>query len=117
MVDNSDRSGVGMGLRSPVNPEIKLPYGMEPLTQKGSELETEFDGWFSKYESYVVAEEPSASVPDFDMVYDDMKDKKNELFWKYVLGELTFQQMMSQFDAYKKEIGYADILKQINEAR
>ena len=116
MVDNSDVSGVGMGLRSPFNPAIKFPYAMEPLTQKGSEIESKYDSYFSKYGDYIVADEPSAVVPDFDLIYDDMKDKKNEVFWKYVLGELSFDEMMSQFEAYKKEINFDAILKQINEA-
>ena len=63
-----------------------------------------------------VDETPGVSVPNFDMVYDDMKDKKNEVFWKYVLGELSFDQMMNQFEDYKKEINFDDILKQINDA-
>ena len=49
------------------------------------------------------------------MIYDDMKDKKNQLFWKYVIGEHSYDEMTKQFEAYKKEIDFDSILAEINQ--
>ena len=117
LVDNFDRSGEHMGLRSPLNPDIVFPYKLAALNQRGVDLETEFDRQFAKHGDYLVAANPSAVVPEFDMIREDMGDKKQELFWKYVLGEHTFEQMMAKFDAYKKEVGFSEILKKINAAQ
>ncbi len=114
-VDNFEESGVHLGVRSPFNPDIKFPYTLPPLVERGVAIETKYDGWFSQHETYVVAEEPSTFVPEYDAIYKDMKEKKNQLFWKYVLGEHSFDDMVQQFGAYKKEVGFDDILSQINE--
>lgn len=53
-------------------------------------------------------------VPAYDMIQSDMGDKKDELFWKYVIGEHSFEEMMKQFEAYKKEVDFDSILAQIN---
>jgi ABC-type glycerol-3-phosphate transport system substrate-binding protein len=114
-IDNFEESGDHLGTRSPFNPEIKFPYKLPPLAEKAVEIETKYDGYFSKNGEYVVVDEPSVAVPAFDEIYSDMKDKKNQLFWKYVLGEHSFDDMMKQFEAYKKEINFDNILAQINE--
>jgi len=112
--DNFEESGTHMKTRPPLNPNIKFPYKLPPLMQRGAELEAQFSQWFSENSAYAVAEEPSVSVPAFDMIHDDMKDKKNQLFWKYVMGEHSFEEMMKQFDSYKKEIDFDSILAEIN---
>lgn len=112
--DNFEESGTHMKTRPPLNPNIKFPYKLPPLMQRGAEMKAQFDEWFSENSAYAVAEEPSVSVPAFDMIHDDMKDKKNELFWKYVMGEHSFEEMMKQFDAYKKEVDFDSILAEIN---
>lgn len=116
MIDNSDVSGVGLGLRSPLNPDMEFPYELSPLLQRGIELETEFDRWFSGHANYVVAETPVVSVPEYDLVAGDMAEKMEELFWKYVLGEHSFDEMIAQYDAYKDEINFDTILRKVNEA-
>ncbi len=113
-VDNFKESGVHLNTRSPFNPEIKFPYKLPPLAEKAVEMELKFDSNFSKNQDYIVVDEPSTTVPAFDTIYGDFKDKKNQLFWKYVLGEHSFDDMMKQFEAYKKEVGFDDILAQIN---
>ena len=114
-IDNGDASGDSLGTRSPFNPEIKFPYSLPPLAEKAVQIETRYDGYFSKNEDYVVADEPSVTLPAFDEIYKDFKAKKNQLFWKYVLGEHSFDDMMKKFEAYKKEIDFDSILAQINE--
>jgi hypothetical protein len=114
-IDNSKESGIGLGTNSIFNPEIKFPYSLPPLAEKAVQIESRYDGYFSKNQEFVVADEPSATVPAFDEIYGDMKNKKNQLFWKYVLGEHSFDDMMKQFEAYKKEIDFDNILAQINE--
>ena len=116
MIDNSEVTGVGLGLRSPLNQDMQFPYKLSPLLQKGIEVETEFDRWFSNHEAYIVADVPVVSVPEYDLVAGDMVDKMRELFWKYVLGEHSFDEMMAQYDAYKGEIGSDSILRKVNEA-
>lgn len=114
MEDNFDESGIHMGMRSPLNPDIEFPYKMAPLNQKAVDIQAKMDGWLSKYGYYCVAEEPTVTVPEYDMVRGDMGDKKNELFWKYVIGEHDFAEMMRQFEAYKKEVDFDSILAKIN---
>ena len=113
--DNSEESGVSMKTRPPLNPELKFPYKLPDLMQKGVDLEAQFDLWFSENTEYAVAEESSSAVASFDMIYDDMKDKKNQLFWKYVIGEHSYDEMTKQFEAYKKEIDFDSILAEINQ--
>jgi hypothetical protein len=114
-VDNFKQSGVHLGTRSPFNPEISFPYKLPPLAEKAVEMELKFDSNFSKNQDYIVADEPSVTVPAFDTLYGDFKDKKNQLFWKFILGEHSFDDMMKQFEAYKKEVDFDNILAQINE--
>ncbi len=114
MMDNFDESGDHIGMRSPLNPDIEFPYQMAPLNQKAVEIQGQFDLWFSEVGDYAVAEEPSVVMPEFDMIEDDMDDKKDELFWKYVIGEHSFEEMMKQFEAYKKEVDFDSILAEIN---
>jgi hypothetical protein len=97
------------------NPELHDVWEAEFKRLTGVEMELKFDSYFSKNQDYIVVDEPSAVVPAFDTIYSDMKDKKNQLFWKYVLGEHSFDDMMKQFEAYKKEIDFDSILTQINE--
>lgn len=115
MIDNSEASGVGLGLRTPLNPDIEFPYQLSPLLERGIEIETEFGRWFANHEEYVVADTPVVAVPEYDNVASDMNEKMEELFWRYVLGEHGFEEMMEQYEAYKQEIGFDSILARINE--
>lgn len=112
--DNFEESGLHMKNRPPLNPNIKFPYKLPPLMERGMEMEEQFNEWFSENSTYAVAEEPIGLAPSFDMIYDDMKDKKNELFWKYVMGEHSFEEMMKQFAAHKKEVDFDNVLAEIN---
>ena len=113
-VDNFEESGVHLKTRPAVNADIVMPYLLPPDTQQGVDIETKFNKWFADYSNYAIAEEPSVLVPSFDFIYDDMKDKKNQLFWKYVIGEFGYDEMMSRFEAYKEEIDFQNILNEIN---
>ena len=113
-VDNFKESGIHMGVRAPMDPDIKFPYKLPALMEKGQQIETQFSSWFSKYDTEVVFETPNKSVPEFDAIRKDMKDKKNQLFWKYVLGEFSFDDMLKKFKAYKREVDFDSILKTIN---
>lgn len=115
--DNKDEYGAGMKTRPPLDPNIEFPYKLSPLMETGAELEKQFDGWFVQYTKYAVVEEPSRGVAAFDTIYDDMKDKKNQLFWKFVIGEFGYEEMLTQFEAYKKEIDFRSILEEINAAQ
>ena len=113
-IPNFENSGVVMGVEAPVNPDIRFPYTLPPIVQKGADIEQQFGNWFSQNSRYGIAEEPTVSLPAFEVVYDDLVDKKNQLFWKYVLGEHSFAQLTSQYEAYKREIGFDSILAQLN---
>jgi hypothetical protein len=78
------------------------------------EIQAQMDGWLSEHGRYGVAEEPTVTVAEYDMIREDMGDKKDELFWKYVIGEHSFEEMIRQFEAYKKEVDFDSILAQIN---
>lgn len=114
MLDNFEAAGHHMGLRSPLNPEIAIPYRLPPKNQRGLEIESLFDRWYSENARYAITEEPTKTVPAFDMIYDDMKDKKNQLFWKFILEEISYEKMLSDFEAYKKEINFSAILAELN---
>ena len=115
-VDNFEESGVHLGVGSPFNPGITIPYKLPPLAQRGADLVSSFNGWFAENAEHVVADEPTVTVTAFDDIYKDMKDKKHQLFWKYVLGEHSYDQMMEQFEVYKKEIDFDSILEQVNSS-
>jgi ABC-type glycerol-3-phosphate transport system substrate-binding protein len=112
--DISEETGLSVGEKSPFNPEIKFPYKLPPLMEKGSQFMSEFSRWASNYSNYIVWDSAVDVVPAYDLIASDMKAKRNELFWKYVLGELSYEQMMSDFDKYLKEISYPSILDQFN---
>ncbi|GEM_PF-4322101 len=114
-VDNFKESGIHMGVRAPMDPSIKFPYKLPPLAEKGQQIEQQFSSWFSKYDDRVVFEQPTKAVPEYDAIRKDMKDKKNQLFWKYVLGEFTLDEMLKKFEDYKKEVNFDSILEQINQ--
>lgn len=113
-VDNFDESGVHLKTRPAMNTDIVIPYLLPLDTQRGADIETKFNKWFADNTHYAIAELPSVSVPSFSFISGDMKDKKNQLFWKYVIGEFDYDEMMSRFEAYKEEIGFNDILDEIN---
>jgi ABC-type glycerol-3-phosphate transport system substrate-binding protein len=115
MVDNGDKSGDHMGARSPLNPDIVFPFKMAGLTQKGADIETQFDRWFAKYGNSMVGLGPTVTLPESMQYGGDMGDKMHELFWKYVMGQHTYEQMMSQFEAYKKEVKFDERLRMFNE--
>jgi putative aldouronate transport system substrate-binding protein len=115
MIDNSDASGVGLGLRTPLNPDIEFPYEMSPLLERGVEIETQFGRWFASHEEYVVADTPIVVVPEYDAIAEDMHEKMEELIWRYVLGDYGFDEMMEQYAAYKQEIDFDAILRKIND--
>jgi len=113
-VPNFEETGVVMGVEAPLNPDIEFPYTLSPLLQRGAEIEQEFGVWFSENSKYGIAEEPTVSLPAFEIIKEDLKDKKNQLFWTYVLGKLSFADLTSQYEAYKDEIGFDDILNELN---
>jgi ABC-type glycerol-3-phosphate transport system substrate-binding protein len=98
----------------PYDPDQKLPFKLPASAQKISDVQGAYNAGLAKNGYYASMSEPSVSVAGFDQIRDDMMDKKNQLLWKCVLGQITFEQLTSQFEAYKKEVGFADILAQIN---
>ncbi len=106
--------GQAIGPWDPYDPEQKLPFKLPASAQKISDVQGAYNAGLAKNGRYASMSEPSVSVAGFDQIRDDMMDKKNQLLWKCVLGQITFEQLKSQFEAYKKEVGFADILAEIN---
>ena len=98
----------------PYDPEQKLPFKLPASAQKISDVQAAYNAGLAKNSYYAAMSEPSVSVAGFDQIRDDMMDKKNQLLWKCVLGQITYEQLTSQFEAYKKEVGFVDILAEIN---
>ncbi len=116
MINNSDESETGLGLRTPLNPDIRFPYKLSPVLERGIELETQFGRWFAVHEDFVVADVPLVAVPEYEAIAADMGEKMQELFWRYVLGEHDFEAMIEQYEAYKREVNFDSILQKINDA-
>ncbi len=114
-IDNFDKSGIHINTTPPMDPDIKFPYKLSPLMEKGQEMQKKHLNWLSQNESYAVFEEPQKMIPAYDNIRVDMEAKKNELFWKYILGEHDFEEMLDKFDVYKKEVDFQSILNEINE--
>lgn len=116
-IDNGDVSGSHLAAKTPLNPNIVFPYTMSPDLQVGVDMETEFAGWFSEHGHYAVSQQPAPGVASYDAVRSDMDDVKDQLFWKYVIGEISFDELIEQFNAYKDEIGFDAILAEVNAAQ
>ncbi len=106
--------GQPIGPWDPYDPEQKLPFKLPASAQKISDVQNAYNAGLARNGRYASMTEPSVSVAGFDQIRDDMMDKKNQLLWKCVLGKITFDQLKSEFEAYKKEVGFADILAEIN---
>ncbi len=98
----------------PYDPEQKLPFKLPASAQKISDVQNAYNAGLARNGYYASMSEPAVSVAGFDQIREDMVDKKNQLLWKCVLGQITFEQLKSEFDAYKKEVGFAAILAEIN---
>lgn len=113
-VPNFEESGQVMGVEAPLNPDLEFPYKLSPLLEKGAEIEQEFGEWFSENSKYGISIEPTVSLPAFEVIKGDLTDKKNQLFWTYVLGKMSFEDLTRQYEAYKREIGFEKILNDLN---
>ncbi len=104
----------------PINPwepydlEQRLPFKLPASAQKISDVNAAYKAAQAKHSYYAAMSEPVVSVSGYDQIREDMTDKKNQLLWKYVLGEMTYEQVMAEFERYKKEVGFAEILAEIN---
>ena len=116
MVPNADNGGVGYKGQGfpPVNLSFEFPYKFDPITQG------EYDYILEIFDSYY--EHPMAQtkmVPVFNEAYtalvDDWEDGAYGCFWKYVLGEWTYEQYLEEYGKLAADWGLAEILAGITE--
>lgn len=114
LIDNFEESGAHMATQPFLNSNLNVPYKFPQLAQIGLDFENQFIKWFNNNSNFAIAEVPTFAIPAYDMIRKDMEEKKHQLFWKYVIGEIEYNTLINQFNAYKKEIDFDSILAEIN---
>ena len=98
----------------PVNLSFVYPFKFDPITQH------EYDFILEIFDSYYKS--PGAQttmVPVFNQEYtdlvDDWEDGAYQCFWKYVLGEWTYEEYLEEYGKLASDWGLEEILANIKQ--
>ncbi len=116
MVPNADNGGVsyvGQGF-PPVDLDYEYPFKFDPITQgEYDNILAIFDDYYAHPMAQTVI--PGAHNQEYYTIVDDWEDGAYGCFWKYVLGEWTYDEYMEGYDKLAKGWNLQEILDGITE--
>ena len=116
MVPNEDNGGVHYHGQSfpPVNLEFKFPFTFDPITQGEYDDILEI---FDDYYAHPMAQTKLVPVhnQDYTAIVDDWEDGAYGCFWKYVLGEWTYEQYLEEYGKLASDWDLENLLANITE--
>lgn len=116
-VPNMDNNGVGFRGQSfpPVNTAFEYPFTFDDITAKEYESITTLAEQGKSFGSSVVTEIPSKEFSSYYNIKGDLTAKATELYHNYVLGNITYDEYLNNFNKYSAEIGLEEIVAEINK--
>ena len=116
MVPDVNNTGVGYKGQGfpPVNLDYKYPFKFDPITQGEYDYILEiFDDYYAHPMAQTVI--PGAHNQDYYSMIDDWEDGAYGCFWKYVLGEWTYDEYLEEYGKLTNDWNFAEILAGITE--
>ncbi|NSW89247.1 MAG: extracellular solute-binding protein [Firmicutes bacterium] len=117
MVPDNDKGGVGNRGQGfpPVNPFFEYPFKFDPITQGEYDSIKLISKWGKEHADDIKTIRPSMEMVDYYAIKDDYVSKLEELFYRYVVGEIDYDYFVNDYKNYKKEIDLDGIIENMNK--
>lgn len=116
-VPNMDNNGIGFRGQSfpPVNTSYEYPFTFDDVTAKEYESITTLAETGKSLGDLVGIEMPSKEFSGYYNIKTDLTAKVTELFHNYVLGNITYEEYLNNFNKYAAEISLDELVAEINK--
>ncbi len=104
-----------------LNQEWKAPFQFEGDLKAQFDIQTTYNDFLNKNNNLYVKATQHIGLSDdiandVNKIEEQLHTKKQELTDKYVLGQITWDEVVKEFNKWSEDVGYQQILDKINKA-